>query len=214
MKKCCKKFALILLLLVVTDLLAVFGYTCLVIADIQKHRPSYPVDAAFVFFNGFGSSNGLSEFTNRNIEHAAMLFRGKKIRNIVCLGGARPQRRLYGAELMKQVLINNGIPAEKVFSERESYDSLTNFSAGIEIAGKNQWRTIVLISQYLHLYRLAYIAERSDFTFYMDPPTMRWIEMGPLKVVLAVHHEWLGWAAAMLLPEKLYLSILHWSRQT
>ena len=54
---------------------------------------------------GAGCNNGIQ------------LFRSRKAKSILCVGGARTLRQSFGAELMKKKLIESAVPEEYIYIE-------------------------------------------------------------------------------------------------
>ena len=96
---------------------------------------------------------------------AAVLFRAKKINHIVVLGGKGQLSNKPGApyisEVIRDELIDDGVPQDRIETERKSGNSLEQLMACATIVKKRKWNPgdVGLLSNDYHLPRLQAMME-------------------------------------------------------
>lgn len=111
--------------------------------------PLPPSDAVAIFYTSEQPDLRLRLEAARNILEAG------KAHDIVCLGGARPWRHYYGCEDIAAGLAKSGIARDRLVADRSSNDSVSNVEALDRIARKKEYRSVILVSDSLHLLRLS-----------------------------------------------------------
>ena len=166
--------------------------------------------AGIVFMNDFNPGRtGLGLETRRRVNHAAFLFKRGQIQHILCVGGFRRNKNLYGAEIMKEMLVEQGIPGVAIMADRESYDSQTNWEVARDTIKSNQWRSIVIISSPLHVYRLKKFIRQKPLKYvqvYYSPYFYKYCypRITPIDIWGQIHYEWLAFMAKNFIPESMY----------
>jgi uncharacterized SAM-binding protein YcdF (DUF218 family) len=124
---------------------------------------------------------------------------------VFLLGGARPFRNYFGSEEMRRNLQLLGVSADRLRSERRSYDTRSNVDELADLVSSNGTRRITLISDPFHLMRIGYEIGRRIPGFDLDAlatgERMPWP-----RVVKRGAHEVLGWIGA-LTPDSVRESI-------
>lgn len=102
----------------------------------------------------FGSEGGVNPFFQARIEAAARLFAAGKIEYVLASGDNH--RADYNEpEDMKQALIREGVPAERIFCDYAGFTTLDSISRCKEVFGQTRF---TVISQQFHNERALYIA--------------------------------------------------------
>lgn len=200
-----RRISLLLLFILITDILC----SVIFFNDVNNNFPSPKnnrFDAAVVFWGG-DDGNANSE-TLRRIDYATRLFNNGLIGNIVCVGGARFKMNFYGAEVMRQHFLSNGIPKKNLWYEKKSYDSISNLSEANKIIQKEDFKKVILLSSSLHLFRLKYLVSNQlnvdtlSFSPYSYDSSKHQISLSSLW--LNIHYEWLAFSMITLLPKSTY----------
>jgi uncharacterized SAM-binding protein YcdF (DUF218 family) len=110
-------------------------------------------EVGIVLFGDF-RGGALGAETLRRVAFAARQFETGGFERILCAGGARPARNLYGSELMKSELLRLGIPLGRVFTENVSKDTPSNVDEALKVVEGKGWNTATLLSSPLHVYRV------------------------------------------------------------
>lgn len=197
-------------LLVCVDFLGSFLWLKLVLNEMTRtERSGAPVGV--VLMGDFDpQSLELGRESLRRLHHAVTLWREGQMQHIFCVGGARPKMNIYGSELMKSHLIRLGIPEDKIFSERHSYDTQSNWQEIQTKMEERRWEKILMISSPIHLYRLQFLLEEkirweaptvflAPYSYGSTEPSVKIFELWR-----QVHYEWLAYIAKKLIPESYY----------
>ena len=173
-------------------------------------------DAAVIFFGGFKKKDRLNRETKRRLHEGARLFKACRIKNILCVGGARVRRQIFGAELMKKKLIESAVPEDYIYIEKVSNDTTSNIREAFGIITKNNWKKVIMVSSLVHLYRINKIISKlkPDFFVYYYPYSYKicYPEISIFTIWGQIHHEWVAFFLSAVLPESLYLKIISITR--
>ncbi|HQP10247.1 MAG TPA: YdcF family protein [Candidatus Omnitrophota bacterium] len=179
----------------------------------ERHPPSKAPIAAVLMADYNETMEDLGAETQRRLNHARALYDAGQVEYILCAGGARPGLNMFGSESMRRFLINAGIPEEKVFLERKSYDSKTNWAMIRQIVANYGWSKVVIVSSPFHLYRFRQIVREgpphslevffSPYPFKGAKPPMTYFDMWA-----QVHYQWAA-HYAQLLPEDIYKKLVY-----
>jgi uncharacterized SAM-binding protein YcdF (DUF218 family) len=153
-------------------------------------------EAAIVPFSGFGTKSGVDSETHRRLSATLSLYWDKRIRYVVCVGGARPSMGLSGSGRMKEVLLSAGIPEAAIILDLQSNDTISNMEQALRILKEQNLDSAVVVSSALQLYRIRRILAGSGFSGRIDlapydysscNPRVTWPELW-----LQIHHEWIA----------------------
>lgn len=197
------RFLWVVILLAVFDLLAMQGYVAWV--DSEMPRPERgATDVIAVLFNDLDDAGNLNAETRRRINHAHALYQRGAAQRVVCIGGTLSRNHLVGAVLMREALIEAGVPYQQALTAPPSFDSTTNLEALATMAAHEQWRSATLVSSAHHLLRVRHelagidAAMQAVFSPY-DPgsarPGLRFHELW-----IQIHYEWIAWALTSAMP--------------
>jgi len=166
-------------------------------------------DVAIVFWSG---ETEISCETLRRINYALKLYHKGLIKNIICVGGARPSKNFYGAEIMRQIFLASGIPENRLWSEQISNDTQSNWCEASKIIKQQKFKSVTLISSPLHLFRLKHIlSQQNDLNFSLNPYPYSDSEprINLLELWLDIHYEWTAFILLKILPHSVYRKIIN-----
>ncbi|MCK5082451.1 MAG: YdcF family protein, partial [Candidatus Omnitrophica bacterium] len=148
----------------------------------------------------------------RRLDHVLDLYRKEKVSYILCVGGARPRFKVFGSELMRQFLIDEGIPDGSVFSEKESFDSKTNWHMAYKVVKDHGWNKFIVVSSPFHLHRFRRIVRddpRGYINVFFSPYSLKYAYpvMTYFDIWSQVHYEWMA-HFSQLIPEKIYNKLI------
>ena len=143
------------------------------------------------------------------VSHAAELFAQGRIRQLVCLGGRRHEPERVGAQLMADRLHALGVPEAAMRVDRDSFDTIGNWRQGVAILEREGWERPLLISDPLHLARIAHVAAE-PFPLQLSPTRSVWERsvQEPVGSWAFVHREWSAWLAMSLLPPETHRELV------
>ena len=109
---------------------------------------------------------------------------------------------------MKAKLIDAGIDASRLASERLSYDSRTNVQQMLALAQAQSVKRLILVSDPLHLHRLLFMARDQAAGLGLSLRSITaYPSRDPLAFLWRPHYEAIAWFAE-LLPRGLYENLL------
>lgn len=155
-----KKILKLLIVLLIIDLILSIAWLKYVSYQFSHNDTvdSSSADALIILMGDFNNNyTALGNQTLRRLNHALSLARQYNINTFLCVGGSRPTNNVYGANLMKQYLVNQAIDDDNILTETHSYDSQTNWQNAKSIITQQGWQTVFLVSTPLHLQRFKQI---------------------------------------------------------
>jgi vancomycin permeability regulator SanA len=202
--------------IVLGDIVASILYYNRIDNYLEKRQEVLDHDVGVVFFDDFGEYSGLSVETLRRLRHAFKLFRNGAVKNIICVGGAREKKNLYGAKRMRKALMRMGVPEGNIFYDMYSYDSATNWQEAHRIILENNFKSVVIISSPLHVYRLANIVGGKGLKISLSPYNEKnnkgFHKFFPIWKY--VHYEWVASLAKKVLPGGIYNQVIYMWRNS
>ena len=181
------------------------------------HGDASRAPIAVVLIHDFDQETGApGPETQRRLNYVLRLYQDEKIEYVLCVGGARPRFDVFGSVLMRQFLIQAGIPKGRVFSEKKSFDSKTNWYMAYKIVKNYGWRTIMVVSSPFHLYRFRQIIKdgpKNHLKVFFAPYSLKNAHppITYLDIWRQVHYEWLAHLSKFL-PEAIYRRLIRHSR--
>lgn len=182
------------------------------IHSYEEGRKEEKYEAAIIFMGDFNFSyTALGKQTLRRLNFALDLQQAGTVTKFLCVGGSRPGKNIYGAELMKKYLQQHGVPENNIFSETQSFDSKSNWSQTLKIIEEKRWHSVCLISSPLHLKRLQTITIAPGKELAIFPKPFSYSAAKPkitrLELWRHIHHEWIAYFLYTL-PEPVYNQIV------
>lgn len=103
--------------------------------------------------------NELTPVFKARLRHASTLWRKGHAPRILITGGITGRASISEAEAGRSWLVNQGLPTETVFTEERSQYTLENLFWVREHMRAQDWKTLLLVSDPLHLARAQAMAE-------------------------------------------------------
>ena len=210
MKRLAPRAGIAVLVLVALDLIC----TLLYLDQVNQYAEGpgeAKSDVGIVLFSDF-EAGSLGPETLRRVAFAAGMFKKGAFDHILCAGGARPSRNLYGSELMKDWFLASGIPPERVFLERTSNDTRSNLEEAFNIVQEMGWRTTLVISSPLHIFRVKEIREDMEAPLSVLLVAYSYKECRPkidrTTLWWQTHYEWATCLLQKFLPARFYQKLI------
>lgn len=160
--------ALILAALVVW--IASEGWAIYSYAQVDETRPA---DVAIVLGAGTRRDRPSPVFRER-IDHAIDLYRRGLVQAIILTGGVGQGRLTADSEIAREYALAEGVPPEVIHIETTSETTLQNLQEAQRIMGTTGYRSALIVSDPLHMYRAMAMAESLGMEAYSSPtPTSR-----------------------------------------
>ena len=156
-----------LLLTIIATAVRIYSYGS-VPADTQA-------DAAVVLGAAVWSQNVSPVFRER-INHAVDLYRRGKVRKVIFTGGQGNANEPTEAAAARSYAQANGIPIQDILVEQKSHTTYENIVNAKRLADANQLKTVLLVSDPLHMKRAVTMARDVGLNAYPSPtPTTRYV---------------------------------------
>ncbi|MED4584871.1 YdcF family protein [Brevibacillus choshinensis] len=104
---------------------------------------------------GDGPSPGLRE----RLDQALWLYQKKYVPVLLVTGGLGEGKQLTEAAVMKEYLVERGVPAEHILMETQSTSTYENLLFGQQVMAPHPFKNALLISHDYHLFRAVTMAE-------------------------------------------------------
>jgi uncharacterized SAM-binding protein YcdF (DUF218 family) len=116
-------------------------------------------DADVAIVLGAGTRNGrLSAVFRERIDHAIDLYRRGVVHAVILTGGVGRGQQMADSEVARSYVLEQGLPAEAVFIETSSEDTVQNLEEAQQLMTGNAWESCLIVSDPLHMYRAMLIA--------------------------------------------------------
>ncbi|MBI4690071.1 MAG: YdcF family protein [Nitrospirae bacterium] len=202
-----RKVVLVVLLIFVLDISVSTIYFFFI--ENKTHFPEKSADVGIILTGFIDSKNGIDDETRRRINHASKLYNNRLFVRFFCAGGARPHKNFYGAEMVKNELIAYGINKDIIYSERISNDTRSNLKEAFKMIENNGWRSVIIISSPLHLYRaqgLVPYSKNIEVSLSAYPYADSNPKISLITLWKHIHYEWAAFFSAAL-PQPIYAMI-------
>ncbi|MBS1815590.1 MAG: YdcF family protein [Acidobacteria bacterium] len=160
-----RNLALVLLLLII----AWFGWVYYQIRATGAGDEARGADAIAVF--GAAQYNGRpSPVYHARLDHAVALYRRKIAPVLITLGGSGdPHTSATEGSVGRDYLLANGIPYDHIIAETRSVDTEQQAELLAQIAHDNDLRTVVVVSDPTHLFRIRELCRREGLYVLTSP---------------------------------------------
>ncbi len=208
------KAATVVLALLVADSACTLLYLNQVNRYSEALRPPKS-DVAVVLFSDF-ARGGLGAETLRRVSFAAKMFEQGAFDYIVCAGGARPSRNVYGSELMRQWFLAAGILPDRLYLEKRSNDTRSNLIEGFRMVREKGWQTACVVSSPLHVFRIKEIVREVEGSLSVLLAAYSYGDCRPAMGRVALwgqtHYEWASRLLPRMLPIRMYEKMIEMLR--
>ena len=151
-----------------------FVFIAVEIYFYDESSENHTADAAIVLGAAVWGER-LSPVFQERVNHAIELHRQKRVRKIVFTGGQGNSNEETEAAAARRFAISNGVPAEDILIEDKSTSTYENLVLAKPVTEANELKTVLLVSDPLHLKRSIEIAKSLNYEVYPSPtPTTKY----------------------------------------
>jgi len=169
-----KRLGRVLLIIIAAVLLTIIA-TAVRIYSYGSVPADTQADAAVVLGAAVWSQNVSPVFRER-INHAVDLYRRGKVRKVIFTGGQGNANEPTEAAAARSYAQANGIPIQDILVEQKSHTTYENIVNAKRLADANQLKTVLLVSDPLHMKRAVTMARDVGLNAYPSPtPTTRYV---------------------------------------
>ena len=126
-----------------------------------------------------------SDLSSR-IAHAVEVWKAGHAPNMICTGGFKDER-LSAAAVCKRLAIGLGVPAERIWLADGTANTAEDAQAAAQVMAAHGWRTAILVSHPLHLFRALWLFQREGVSAVTSPTSTQIERIAP---------EWRIWYTA------------------
>jgi uncharacterized SAM-binding protein YcdF (DUF218 family) len=183
--------------LVLLVALAWFGWLYVRINAVASHDEARRADAIAVF--GAAEYGGRpSPVLHARLDHAADLYNRQVAPLVITLGGGSDRDSgLTEGGVGRDYLLARGVPYDRIIAETHSFDTEEQVERLAEIAGTRRLKTIVVVSDGTHLFRIKKLCEAAGLTVYTSPrPALGHID--GMEIAKRYFHEMLSYTSLAL----------------
>jgi len=159
--------------------LLIFAVLIWQIDQLGRRDDARPADAIVVLgarVNADGTPG--SDLTSRTY-HAVDLWQAGLAPNVICTGGFRDEP-LSAAAVCKRFAVQLGVPVAHVFLADGTSDTVGDARAAAAVMAERGWRTAILVSHPLHLYRARWLFHQAGVDAVTSPTTTDTSRLHPL----------------------------------
>lgn len=163
-----------LLLLLLPPVILIFYSTYLAwqVWSVAQRDESRAADVIVVF--------GAAEYRGRpspvlksRLDQALELYRRGLAPRIITTGGPGGDPHFTEGGVSRNYLVEQGIPSERIFVEKESSSTAETVLAVAEILNRHKWNTAIVVSDGYHLFRIKQQFQTMGVTAYGSPRETR-----------------------------------------
>lgn len=103
------------------------------------------------------------------LDHAWYLYQNNYARQIILTGGVGKGERISESQVGKNYLLKKGLEAHNVFIEEKSHTSWQSLQQAVRIAAKQNFNSVILVSDGFHLMRLKKMMRDLKVQAYASP---------------------------------------------
>lgn len=178
----------------VAGAVAVCSLTLAVVAWwIASYTPAAaPTQADAVIVLGAAAwGNKPSPVFRERIRHAVDLYRSGDIRYLIFTGGSPHPDYPSEGDVGRLYALKQGVPDDAIVSEERSHSTWENLEYAQKFFASRDIRTVIIVSDPLHLRRAMLIAEEQGIDAYASPTPSSRFQTVETKARLLWHETWL-----------------------
>ena len=180
-----KKRAVKVSIVIIASLVIVVGFIALRIYTYRNTVANVQADAAIVLGAAVWDKE-LSPVFRERVNHALNLYRSGKVRKIIFTGGQGNNNEPTESSAARQYATERGIPEEDILIEESSHTTYENLFYAKQVADAQHLKTILIVSDPLHMKRAVVMARDIGLEAYPSPtPTTRYQSVGSQLSLLA-----------------------------
>jgi uncharacterized SAM-binding protein YcdF (DUF218 family) len=110
--------------------------------------------------------------------HAVGVWRAGYAPNIICTGGFKNER-LSAAAVCRRLAIQEGVPAARIFLGDGTTNTAEDAQAASRVMAEYGWRTAIVVSHPLHIFRARWLLQRTGVTAVGSPTSTQVDRIAP-----------------------------------
>ncbi|MEC7118608.1 MAG: YdcF family protein [Pseudomonadota bacterium] len=150
-------------------LVAILGYIVILTwlaaqADLLQRDVIRPADAIVVFGARAYINGNINRCLAARVERAAELYHAGQAPYLLMSGGIDPEDGVSEADTMQMLAMRYGVPADRIWRERESTSTYANLKLSQPILQQMKAERVLLVSDRFHVARIHQLAQAQGYT--------------------------------------------------
>jgi uncharacterized SAM-binding protein YcdF (DUF218 family) len=188
-----------ILILLIFDIIIALLYFPYCEKQIKKYQCFEKNGVIVVFFGDFENNGDLGKLQITRLNHAIKIYNSNPQNAIICVGGNRPSKYLYGSKKSKEYLVKNSIYPKKIYFDTISYDTRSNLREFYKISEKAGFMKYIFVSDVIHLYRIADWSIEKNFC--LSPVEN---QFNIINKIQFANYQWLAYFMNFMFTENQY----------
>jgi vancomycin permeability regulator SanA len=149
-----------------------------------------PADVAVILGNKVNPDGKPSSRLQSRLDKAVELYKQGLFENIAVSGGIG-EEGFYEASVMKQYLVEKGIPEFSITIDNEGINTFSTAKNTVKLMNENGYQSVIVISQYFHISRTKLAFQRcgSQTVYSAHADFFEWRDL------YSIPREVIGWVA-------------------
>lgn len=126
------------------------------------HDEGKEADLALVLGNKVNKDGTLSDALESRIQHGLDLYRAGRVKWVMVSGGYGKEG-FYEGDKMKEFLVTNGVPAERIVTDNQGADTQASVRNALKVKDSLKLNSILVVSQYFHVSRTKHLFHNRGF---------------------------------------------------
>lgn len=127
------------------------------------HDEQHSADVGIVLGAMVRPDGSLSEQLKGRLDHTVTLYQQKRIRTVIVSGGLGKEG-FWEGEKMREYLISQHLPAEKIFVDNFGNDTELTVQNSLRLMQEHHFHSAISISQYFHQTRIKMLFRKAGFS--------------------------------------------------
>ena len=158
-------------LLVVLILISIGGYWVYLYRAVRSSagRDEAKVSDAIIVLGAAQYNGRPSKILKARLDHALELYKRGFAKSIITTGGYGPDPNYSEAQVSTEYLMKHGVSLIDIVTEQASLTTHDSIRAATVLMKSKDWKTVVVVSDGFHLYRLKEMFEDEGIVAYTSP---------------------------------------------
>jgi uncharacterized SAM-binding protein YcdF (DUF218 family) len=164
------RYAFVILALLGLGILLAFASLCLEIDRFGRTDLAQPADAIVVLGALVLPDGQPGPDLSVRTQHAVALYQAGLAPHLICTGGVKDEP-VSAAAVSRAFAISLGVPQEVILLADGSANTEEDAQQVARVMAQHGWRSAIVVSHPLHMYRVKLFFEREGLTVYTSPTT-------------------------------------------
>jgi uncharacterized SAM-binding protein YcdF (DUF218 family) len=147
-----------------------FAWLMVRINDLGRRDDAHPADVIVALGARVEPDGSAGPDLMGRTQHAAELWRAGYAPQLICTGGYKDDQ-LSAAAVCRRVAMQLGVPGSRIWLADGSQSTVEDARSTAAVMAAHGWRSAILVSHPLHLYRARWLFEKAGVVVFTSPTT-------------------------------------------